>query len=560
MEEKKLSPVETLKLNSNYLRGTIQESLAQETTHFTKDEGALLKSHGTYEQDDRDLRQDLLKQKKEPAYSMMVRSKIPGGVLTAEQYLAHDALAEKYGCGNMRITDRQGIQFHGVLKKNVKALIRTINEKLVTTLGACGDNVRNVMACPAPFHDREKMEISKYAKAVSDQFLLRGGAYQEIWLDGEKMHLPEPLGEEPIYGKVFLPRKFKIAIAFPEDNCIDVYTHDLGIVPEITNGELKGFNILVGGGLGMTHGVATTYPRLGTHFCFVKPEELLAITKAIVLVQRDHGNRADRKRARMKYLIDEKGMDWFRAEVESRFGKKTDSPHAIHWQAIENHLGWNQAADGKWVLGLFIENGRVKDEGAFRLKSGLRAVVEKYRPKIYLTAQQDILLSGFEENQKKEAEDFLRGYGIKMPWEYSTVRRDAIACPALPTCGLAITESERALPGIIDTLEKKIKDLGLEEERIMIRMTGCANGCARPYNAEIAYVGRTVGTYAVYLGGSLSGNRLNTLFADKVPSAQVAASVYPALEAYKNYREKKERFGDFCVRYGIEKLRAAGTK
>ncbi len=555
MEEKKLSPLEALKLGSNLLRGTIKESLAKDTSHFTKDEGALLKSHGTYEQDDRDLRQDLLKQGKEPAYSMMVRSKIPGGVLTPEQYIAHDDLCAKYGNNTMRITDRQGIQFHGVLKKNVKALIRTINEKLVTTLGACGDNVRNVMACPAPFHDRMKLQIARYAKVVSDQFLPRGGAYQEIWLDGEKMHLPEVLGEEPIYGKVFLPRKFKIGIAFPEDNCIDVYTHDLGIVPEIINGELKGFNILVGGGLGMTHGVATTYPRLGTHFCFVKPEDLLAISKAIVLTQRDHGNRADRKRARMKYLIDEKGIEWFRAEVESRFGKKTEPAHPIRWQSIENHLGWNQASDGKWVLGLFIENGRVKDDGAFRLKSGLRAFVEKYRPKIYLTAQQDILLAGFEENQKKEAEDFLRGYGVKMPWELSKVRQDAMACPALPTCGLAITESERALPGIIDTLENKIAELGLDKERIMVRMTGCANGCARPYNAEIAYVGRTVGTYAVYLGGSLSGNRLNVLFADKVPAAQAASSVYPALEIYKKHREPNERFGDFCVRYGIDKLK-----
>lgn len=554
-DPKKISPVETLKENSRFLRGTIPQTLASGATHFSGDEGNLLKSHGTYQQDDRDIRQKLLAEKKEPAYSMMVRSKIPGGKMTWEQYLVHDQLADKYGNHTLRLTTRQGIQFHGVLKKNVKAVIRGINEKLGTTLGACGDNVRNVMACPAPFEDRLKMKIFEFAQKISNEFLARSGAYQEIWLDGEKMHLPEPLGEEPIYGKTYLPRKFKIGIAFPDDNCVDIYSHDLGIVPEIQSGQWNGFNVLVGGGFGMTHGVATTYPRLASPLCFVKPEEVVAICKAIVLTQRDHGNRTDRKRARMKYLIDEKGLSWFRGEVEKRFGKKTENPHPIHWSGIQNHLGWHQTAGGKWFLGLYIENGRIKDEGNFRLKSGLKEAAKKYRMEIYITPQQDLLLHGFQENQKKELETFLKSYGISLPAEISILKKDAMACPALPTCGLAITESERALPAVMDELEQKVTELGLDKQRIMIRMTGCPNGCARPYNAEIAFVGRTTGTYCVYMGGSQGGDRLNFIVEDKVVQKDLAKAVIPYLTLYKNKRRPDEEFGDFCARLGVEGLK-----
>ncbi len=555
-ESKKLSLAEAVKEKSNYLRGTIKESLEKAATHFSKDEIQLLKSHGTYEQDDRDLRQKLLAEKKEPAYSMMVRLKIPGGKLTPDQYLVYDDLSARYGNNTLRITTRQGFQFHGVLKKNVKTVIAGVNQCLGTTLGACGDNVRNVTACPAPFSDRKKYEVLQYAKAVSDQFMSRSGAYHEIWLDGEKLpHLPAPTGDEPIYGKTYLPRKFKIALAFPDDNCVDVYSNDIGIVPEIEKDKLNGFNILVGGGFGMTHGIASTYPRLATPLCFVNPQDLLDLTKSIVLVQRDYGNRSDRKRARMKYLIDEKGLPWFSAEVEKRFGKKTEPAHPIGWKGIENHLGWRRGADGKWFLGLFIENGRIKDEGSYRLKTGLRAVIRKYRPDLHLSAQQDILLSGFGENQKAELEGMLSSYGVPLPHKLSNVLKDSMACPALPTCGLAITESERVLPGIIDDLEKKIEMLGLGGQRIMIRMTGCPNGCARPYNAEIAFVGRTVGTYSIYVGGSLAGDRLNILYAEKVPQAQLADSVYPLLALYKKAKNRDENFGDFCCRVGVEFLR-----
>ena len=557
--EKKLSPAETVKANSRYLRGTLAESLAADSTHFSKDDNILLKSHGAYEQDDRDLRQKLLAGKKEPAYSMMVRLKIPGGRLTADQYLTYAQLADQYGNGTLRITTRQGFQFHGVLKKNMKTVIASINKALGTTLGACGDNVRNVLACPAPFEDRKKIKLMEYAQKVSDHFLARGGAYQEIWLNGEKVQgfdSKKPEEVEPIYGKTYLPRKFKIAFAWPDDNCVDVYSNDLGIVPEISgSGELTGFNILVGGGFGTTHGVVTTYPRLASPLCFVKPAELVSICEAIVLTQRDYGNRVDRKRARMKYLIDDRGLDWFRSEVEKRFGKKTEAPHTIHWTAIYNHLGWHPQGDGKWFLGLPIEAGRIKDASPGRLKTALGEAVKKFRPAIYLTCQQDFLLGELEESQRRPLEELLRSYGVRMPEEVSLIRKDSMACPALPTCGLAITESERILPGIMDQFEKKLTALGLHDRRIMLRMTGCPNGCARPYNAEIAFVGRSIGTYNVYVGGNLTGDRLNFIYAEKVPEKGLAEAVFPLLELYKKEAKAGEGFGDFCHRLGLEALR-----
>lgn len=556
-EPKKPSSIEILKENSDYLRGTIKESLAQPTTHFSQNEVNLLKAYGTYQQDNRDQRQQLLKEKKEPAYSMMVRTKVPGGRMSAEQYLAHDDLATKYGNKTLRITTRQGFQFHGVLKKNLKKVIQDINRALVTTNGACGDNVRNVLACPAPITDRKQIEIMKYAKEVSDQFLLKSGAYYEIMVNGEsvKDKLPKPGQDpEPIYGKTYLPRKFKIAIAFPGDNCVDAYANDIAIVPEIDKGELQGFNILVGGGFGMTHGIKETYPRLASPFCFVKSDELKEITKAIVLVQRDYGNRSDRKHARLKYLLDDRGLDWFRAEVEKYFGKKLQSAHPVHWEGNQNHLGWHKQENGRWFYGIFVENGRILDKDKMRLKSGLRAAIEKFKPEVHLTCNQDILLSGFTEHQKLELENLLDSYGIILPERRTEIRKNAMACPALPTCGLAITESERVLPSVMDEIEKKAEELGLSGQKIIIRMTGCPNACARPYNAEIAFVGRTVGTYNLYVGGNLIGNRLNFLISDKVSEKDLGKTVGRLLEFYKNERIPGEAFGDFCHRLGAEKI------
>ncbi len=556
-ETKKLSPLETLKENSRYLRGTIAKSLGEDTTHFDKDENVLLKFHGSYQQDDRDIRQQLLKEKKEPAYSLMVRSKVPGGKMSAEQYLAHNEIADLYGNHTIRITNRQGFQFHGILKKNMKSVIKGLNDKFVTTSGACGDIVRNVMGCTVPVRSKTQLKIHAYAKAVSDQFLSKSGAYQEVWLNGEKVELEglPPEEVEPIYGKTYLPRKFKIGICYPDDNSVDVYAQDLGIVPEAdASGNLLGFNILVGGGFGTTHGVKTTYPRLGSPLCFVKPEDLLEICKAVVLVQRDNGNRVDRKQARMKYLIDKMGLDWFRAEVEKRFGKKTEPAHPIKIAGIDNYQGWHEQLDGRFFYGIFVENGRVKDQGSFRLKTALKALVEKYRPDVYLTGQQDIVLSGFKAGDKTDIEEVLKAHGVKLPEQISNVRRDSMACPALPTCGLAISESERALPGIMDELEKVVAGLGLADQKFIIRMTGCPNGCARPYNAEIAFIGRTVGTYDVQIGGNLIGDRLAQLAAEKVPQADLVKRLTPLLTAYRDGRKTGQAFGDFCTSLGLERV------
>ncbi|OGW86697.1 MAG: sulfite reductase subunit beta [Omnitrophica bacterium RIFCSPHIGHO2_02_FULL_46_11] len=546
--------LERVKEDSRYLRGTIKEELAAGTTHFLKDNTHLLKAHGTYQQDDRDIRNKRRKEGLEPLYTMMIRSKIPGGRLTPEQYLIHDELADLYGDHTLRITTRQGFQFHSVFKKNLKAVIRGINEKLGTTLGACGDNVRNVLGCPAPSGDRMKLRIYEYAKAISDQFLAKTRAYHEIWINGEKLADPKKEENEPIYGKAYLPRKFKIAMAFPEDNCVDVYTNDIGIVPEIKKGELTGFNILVGGGLGMSHGAKDTFPRLADPLCFVSPNEILDMTKAIVLVQRDYGDRKSRKHARMKYLIHDRGLPWFQAEVEKRFGKKINPPHVISWKGFEDHLGWHEEGNGLWYFGISVENGRIKDEGSLRLKSGLHAVVERFKTNVYLTATQDILISDVKNQEKAELENLLASYGIPLPNQLSMIQKNSMSCPALPTCGLAITESERSMPALVDQLESALNKLGLGSTKMTLRMTGCPNGCARPYSSEIGLVGRAVGTYNIYLGGNLDGTRLNQVYFENVREANIVNQLIPIFKYYKLEHKGDEEFGNFCHRIGVEKL------
>jgi len=557
-EEKKLTSLEGLKENSDYLRGRFKELLADDSTHMPQEETQLLKFHGSYQQDDRDQRKQLVKEKKEKAFSFMIRTRHSGGAVTPEQYLSFDKMAGELGNPTLRITTRQTFQFHGVFKKNLKELIRTVNEAECTTSGTCGDIVRNVLADPAPFESRKKIKLQEYAKAVSDQFLSQSGAYCDIWLDGEKMHLPVSEGDpEPIYGKTYLPRKFKIALTYSDINSIDALTNDIGIVAEVNEAEdLVGFNIFVGGGMGMSPSNPNTYPRLASALCFVPPEDLLEITKAIVLVQKEFGNRSDRKVARMKYLIDSKGLDWFRGEVEKQFGKKSEDAHPVDFKPIELYLGWNEEGDGKLFFGLSVENGRIKDDGDFRLKTALKGLVEKWKPQIYLTAQQDIIFSGFNEADKNEVEELFKSHGVQLPSEKSNVRKDSMACPALPLCGLALSESERALPGYIDQIETEISKLGLEDERIMIRMTGCPNGCARPYMAEIGFVGRGPTAYGLYLGGSIRGDRLNYLFKDRVPSDTIVSVVSSLLSFYKEDKNANENFGDFCCRVGQERLNA----
>lgn len=549
---------ERVKEESNYLRGKIAEELAQDTTHFSHQTTQLLKFHGAYQQDDRDVRNPRRKEGKEPLYSLMVRSKVPGGRLNADQYLIHDELADRYGNRSLRITTRQGFQFHSVLKHNLKSVIRSINDKLGTTLGACGDNVRNVVTCPAPCENRIKARVYEYAKRISDQFLSKSGAYHEIWLNGEKLKAEaESVARdpEPIYGKTYLPRKFKISIAFPEDNCVDVYTNDIGIVPEITDGALSGFNLLVGGGMGMSHGAKDTFPRLADPLCFVSPEEIVDLTKTIVLVQRDFGDRVSRKHARMKYLIHDRGLKWFQEEVEKRFGQNLAPAHPIHWKGFQDHLGWNRQNDELWFLGISIENGRIKDDGSLRLKTGLRTAIERFKTPVYLTPTQDLLISGIRDAEKKELEMILTSHGIRLPEQLSQIQKNSMSCPALPTCGLAITESERSLPKLVDELATILNQLGLGEERITLRMTGCPNGCARPYTCEIGLVGRAVGTYNIYLGGNQDGTRLNQEYAANIPEQSIIKTLFPVLKLYQASRNPNEPFGDFCHRIGLARIK-----
>lgn len=551
----KKSNVEVFKEDSRQLRGTIAGELAGDAPQFSAASRQLLKFHGLYEQDDRDLRHGL-RQQRTKAYSFMIRSKLPGGRLTAAQYLTHDELAGRHGNGTLRITARQDFQLHGVIKRQLAPTLRAINGALVTTFGACGDVVRNVTCCPVPAADPLRAAIEEQAQHISDRLLPKSRAYHELWLDGEKVYDGSGTAacEEPIYGRAYLPRKFKIGIAYPGDNCIDVFTQDVGIVAVAEHGALSGFNLLVGGGQGMTHNKPETFPRLADALGFVAPERLVSAVEQIVCVQRDHGDRADRRHARLKYLIHDRGVDWFRREVELRLGFPLAPPAPMAPFALELHLGWQRQATGSWYLGIPVENGRIRDNGRARVRSGLRAIVARFGTPVHLTAHQDILLTGVRDDELPEVEAILREHGIAHAHELSMVRLHSMACPALPTCGLALAEAERALPAVIDELEIELARLGLSGERLTVRMTGCPNGCARPYVADLAFVGRSADRYVVFVGGRSSGTRLNQAYQDLVARDALVPTVMPLFVFFKHSRQEAESFGDFCSRVGLAAL------
>jgi sulfite reductase (ferredoxin) len=545
---------EATKLESNLLRGALASVLGDATSHLDDDSVQLLKFHGSYQEDDRDQRRARREAGLEKAYEFMVRSRIPGGSLTAEQYLAHDQLAHRYGNGSLRLTTRQGIQLHGVLKGNLIATIRAINDALLSTLAACGDVNRNVMACPAPVQSRVHAQVQEYAYRIAMHLAPRTHAYHELWLGGEQITAPE---EEPIYGKTYLPRKFKIGVAFPGDNCVDVFTQDIGLVADVQDAQLLGFTITVGGGMGSTHGKAETYPRLGTPLCFVCPENVLAVAESIVETYRDYGDRENRKHARMKYLVEERGIEWFRAELQRRRGVALSDPHAIRFDGVCDHLGWHRQADDRWFLGLHVDSGRVVD-GPFKLlRSGLRHVVESFSPGLRITGQQNVLLTDIAATQRAEIETLLQSYGIETKPSELGIRRTAMACPALPTCGLAVAEAERALPGILEKVEGELAALGLEHEAVSIRMTGCPNGCARPRMSDIGIVGRSLDLYDIYIGGDAANTRLNELYAQSIRSEALVEALHPALELWRSERSPGESFGDFAHRRGIAKIASA---
>ncbi|MDP9348073.1 MAG: NADPH-dependent assimilatory sulfite reductase hemoprotein subunit [Gemmatimonadota bacterium] len=558
IDETALSEVERIKAESQGLRGTLAEELADERTHLSEEAERILKFHGSYQQDDRDLRRERKRGGLEPAYSFMIRSKLPGGVLTAEQYLVHDALSDRFADGTLRVTTRQGFQFHGVLKGDLRASIAELNEALVTTFGACGDVVRNVVTCPAPLPGGLRQEVIGWARRLSDATLPATRSYHEIWVEGTQVTRPAAEAEpDPLYGERYLPRKFKVAFAFPEDNCTDVLSNDLGFLVIAEGERLEGFNVLVGGGMGRTHGKAETYPRLASPLGFVRPEELIEVARAVIAVQRDYGNRVNRKRARLKYLLDERGIDWFRAQVEGHLGRPLAPPLPVEVSGTEDHLGWHEQGDGRWFRGVWVENGRIRDTGELRLRTALRTLVERFRPDVHLTAQHNLLLVNLAAEDRAEVDAILAEHGVVAPEALSQARRYAMACPALPTCPLAVAESERVLPAVVDRLEGALAELGVDGEPLTVRMTGCPNGCARPYTADLAFVGRSLGKYVVYVGGNLEGTRLGTAYADLVPLEELVPTVRPLFERFRDERRAGERFGDFWNRVGVEPLASA---
>ncbi len=564
-DESKPSAVEKIKLDSNYLRGHIAEELANSSDAFEEETAQLLKHHGMYQQDDRDRRGAKGPDGKKlgKAWSLMVRVKAPGGKMTCDQMLAQLDLGDELGNSTIRLTDRQCIQLHGVLKKNVRQAIRRINDIQMTTLGACGDVVRNVLSCPAPLRaDAVRDELQDLARMMAMHLLPRSKAYHEVWVtdpDSGRRQLVGGAEEdeaEPLYGKTYLPRKFKVAFSLPDDNCVDVYANDIGFLAVTEGGRIEGFNVLVGGGMGVTPSDKKTFPAVARRLGFIRPDQLVPAAEAIIRVQRDFGNRSDRKRARMKYLIADWGLERFKAKVEEYFGRTIDEPHPADVHGFDDHIGWHDQGDGRWFYGLNVENGRVADREGLTLKSAFREVLRTYRPGLRITAHQSILFTDLDPNNRAGLEAILKRHGVKLDGEISNARRWSMACVALPTCPLAVTESERVMPGLIDRIEAELARLGLAGERFTIRMTGCPNGCARPYNADMGLVGRTLNKYTIYLGGRLLGDRLGFIYREIVPFDEIVAALVPVFACYQAERQPGETLGDFCHRLGPEALRA----
>lgn len=557
MPEKNLpSSVETIKLNSNYLRGSLAEELANDQEAFGKDAVQLIKHHGMYQQDDRDVRiaRPGTGQKPAKQVSLMVRVKVPGGRMKAEQLLGLLDLADELAGGDIRLTNRQDIQIHRVPKRVVREAIRRVNGLGLTTLGACGDVERNVLCCPAPLrHDPLREQLYQLSLKLTELLLPRSPAYPEIWMGSagpsrgpSPGHSGDPV--EPLYGKAYLPRKFKTAVVLSTDNCIDVCANDIGLVGIVEDGAIAGYNLFVGGGFGVTPSNKNTFAAVAKPMAFITPEQVEAAVVAVVEVERDFGNRSDRKRARLKYLIADWGLDGFRQKVEEYLGVPLADPRPVPIGGFDDHMGWYEQGDGRWFYGLNVENGRVADRGVWRLKTAVRALCRRFNPGIGLTGHQSLLFTELAAGDREAVEAVLREHGVPLTEQISTVRRWSMACVALPTCPLAVTESERVFPGVIDQLEQELERLGLSGEVFTTRMTGCPNGCGRPYNAELGFSGRTVGKYAVYLGGSRLGDRLAFLYKDLVPLDQLVPTVRPVLEQFRDQRQVGESFGDFCRR------------
>jgi sulfite reductase (NADPH) hemoprotein beta-component len=543
-----LSEVEIIKENSNYLRGTLKESLENEITGaIAPSDTNLIKFHGSYQQFDRDLESERKRQKLEPLYSFMIRVRLPGGIASPAQWLSIDSLSDEYGNGTIKLTTRQAFQLHGIFKKTLKKTIRKINDSLMDTIAACGDVNRNVMCNPNPVQSLVHNDTYEIAKKISDHLTPKTGAYHEIWLDKELVAGGET-EEEPIYGKTYLPRKFKIAIAIPPHNDCDIFANDLGLIAIEKNGKLDGFNIAIGGGMGMTFGNPETYPRLATVIGFCTTNQVVDVSEKIVLVQRDFGNRSDRKNSRLKYTLDRMGVEAFVIELQARLGYQLQPVRPYEFISNGDVYGWVKGAEGNWHLTLFIEGGRVQNTEQLQLKTALKKIAEIHDGDFRLTGNQNLIIANSSSSTKKNIEKILREYKVLPDKNFTSLRINSLACVALNTCSLAFAEAERYLPSLIDKLDEVIISNGLEKEPIVVRMTGCPNGCARPYLGEIGFVGKAPGKYNLYLGAGFSGNRLNKLYKENIDEKEILESLKPILEDYSKTRENGERFGDFVIR------------
>jgi sulfite reductase (NADPH) hemoprotein beta-component len=542
------SPIEIIKENSHYLRGTITESLADPLTGgLRKDDLVLIKFHGTYQQQDRDLDEERKRQKLEPLYSFLIRVRVPGGVTTAQQWLEMDSLSGKYGDETLKLTTRQAFQFHGVLKRNLKTTIQQINKSLLDTIAACGDVNRNVMCSANPFESPVHHEITADAKRISAHLTPQTNAYHEIWLDGKLAEGGEK-EEEPLYGKLYMPRKFKIAIAIPPRNDTDVLSNDLGFIAIVQNDRLIGYNVTIGGGMAYTFGNTETYPRVADVAGYFPKDQIVDVAEAVLIFQRDHGNRSERKNARLKYTIDRLGLDFFHAEIKRTKGIILEPSKKYHFDAMGDKYGWIRSEDGLWHYTVFVEGGKLIDKDGYLARTALREIARIHQGTLILTGNQNVVIAQVTESQKPVIEKLLTKYKVTDASGLSSLRQNSIACAALPYCGLAFAEAERYLPTLVSRIDKVLEDNGLLKTPISIRMTGCPNGCGRPFLAEIGLVGRAPGLYNLYLGAGFVGERLNKLYKEMLSEDEILNALSPILEDYAQNKGEDEHFGDFVIR------------
>lgn len=554
------SDVERIKKESDYLRGTLKEVMLDRiSAGIPDDDNRLMKHHGSYLQDDRDLRNERQKQKLEPAYQFMLRVRMPGGVSTPEQWLVMDDLSQKYGNGTLKLTTRETFQMHGILKWNMKKTIQTIHSALLDTIAACGDVNRNVMCASNPYQSEIHSEVYEWSKKLSDDLLPRTRAYHEIWLDEERVAGTPEEEVEPMYGPLYLPRKFKIGIAVPPSNDIDVFSQDLGFIAIVEDGKLIGFNVAIGGGMGMTHGDTATYPQLAKVIGFCRPDQMYDVAEKTITIQRDYGNRSVRKNARFKYTVDRLGLENVKEELENRLGWSLEEAKPYHFDHNGDRYGWVEGIEDKWHFTLFVEGGRITDYDDYKLMTGLREIAKVHTGEFRLTANQNLMIANVSSDKKEEISALIEQYGLTDGKHHSALRRSSMACVALPTCGLAMAEAERYLPTLLDKIEEIIDENGLRDQEITIRMTGCPNGCARHALGEIGFIGKAPGKYNMYLGAAFDGSRLSKMYRENIGEADILSELRVLLSRYAKEREEGEHFGDFVIRAGIIKATTDGT-